>query len=71
MGEKTQAPGCKPLLLPNSGNFMNGKRQTFQSLMNSACGSGEFILVLECEVSADRQNLQMHFIHMVASPTTA
>lgn len=50
---------------------MNGKCQAFQSLMNSACGSGEFTLVQECEVSADRQNLQMHFIHMVTSPTTS
>lgn len=34
---------------------MNGKCQAFQSLMNSACGSGELILVQWCEVPADRQ----------------
>lgn len=49
MDEKTQAPACSltwfPLPRPNSGNFMNGKCQAFQSLMNSTCGCGEFILV--------------------------
>lgn len=49
MDEKNTVPRLQldlvPLLLPNSGNFMNGKCQAFQSLMNSACGSGEFILV--------------------------
>lgn len=48
-------PDFIPLLLLNSGNFMNGKCQAFQSLMNPVRGSGEFILEQECEASADRQ----------------
>lgn len=46
---------------------MNGKCQAFQSLMNLARGSSEFILEQQCEASADRQDLQMHSIHTITS----
>lgn len=46
---------------------MNGKCRAFQSLMNFARGSPEFTLEQQCEASADRQDLQMHFTHMITS----